>query len=188
MHIPTRSALALATVLCTTPALAQVTFYEHDNYGGRSFTTERAIGSFTNSGFNDRASSIVVSSQMWEVCDNADFGGTCRVLRPGSYPSLTAMDLNDRISSVRLISRARPVDEERFAPLPPPREQSRDQPPRRNPERLFEANVTSVREVRRQNMNVWIVDYRFRGVDHRVRMGYDPGATVTVNRQGEPRS
>ena len=32
------------------------------------------------------------------------------------------------------------------------------------------------------------VTYKFRGVDHRMQTTYDPGATVTVNGQGEPRS
>ena len=33
----------------------------------------------------------------------------------------------------------------------------------------------------------WDVTYRFRGQDHRLQMTRPPGATVTVNRQGEPR-
>jgi len=33
----------------------------------------------------------------------------------------------------------------------------------------------------------WDVTYTFRGTDYRVQMTSPPGATVTVNRQGEPR-
>jgi uncharacterized protein YcfJ len=33
----------------------------------------------------------------------------------------------------------------------------------------------------------WDVTYNFRGVEHRVQMSADPGRTVTVNRNGEPR-
>lgn len=146
MHFPSRMALALATVLCTAPALAQVTFYENDNYRGRAFTTQRAVNNFVSIGFNDRASSIVVERQTWEVCDNSNFGGNCRVLRPGSYPSLSAMGMNDRISSVRLLPVAKPVSEERYAPPPPPRSEFQ----RRGTERLYEAKVGSARAVRVQ--------------------------------------
>ncbi|MDB5881338.1 MAG: glycine zipper protein [Ramlibacter sp.] len=33
----------------------------------------------------------------------------------------------------------------------------------------------------------WDVTYQYRGVNHRVQMGSDPGATVPVNQDGEPR-
>ena len=84
-----------------TQAAAQVKFYEHDNFRGRSFTADRSIGDFARFGFNDRASSAVVRGGRWDVCDNARFSGRCVALRPGRYPSLSAMGLNDRVSSVR---------------------------------------------------------------------------------------
>ena len=34
----------------------------------------------------------------------------------------------------------------------------------------------------------WDVTYSFRGQDHRVQMVSPPGRTITVNRDGEPRS
>ena len=33
----------------------------------------------------------------------------------------------------------------------------------------------------------WDVTYDYRGVQHRVQMASDPGRSVTVNRNGEPR-
>ena len=33
----------------------------------------------------------------------------------------------------------------------------------------------------------WDVTYRFRGHQHRMQMSNEPGRTITVNRQGEPR-
>jgi uncharacterized protein YcfJ len=33
----------------------------------------------------------------------------------------------------------------------------------------------------------WDVTYDFRGQEHRVQMTAPPGATITVNRRGEPR-
>jgi uncharacterized protein YcfJ len=125
------------------PALAQITFFEHDAYQGRSFTTQVPVGDFQRRGFNDRASSAVVSNGRWEICEDAGFSGHCTVLRPGQYPELIDMGLNDRISSVRPVSRDTRVDEQRFAPHPQVVGDYR----RRDREALFEARVTSARAV-----------------------------------------
>ena len=143
MNAILRNALAVAGVAFATQAAAQVTFYEREGFQGRSFTTERQIGNFERSGFNDRASSVVVVGDRWEVCEDARFSGRCVVLRPGRYPSLAAMGLNDRISSVRDVSRDARVDDNRYAPAPAAVYDYR----RRNDERVYEAQVTSVRAV-----------------------------------------
>ena len=144
MHATLKSSLALAAVAIAAQASAQITFYEHDNYRGQSFTTQRQVGNFERQGYNDRASSAVVArGERWEVCDDVRFSGRCVVLRQGNYPSLAAMGLNDRISSVRNVSRNMQVDDGRYAPEPMSMYDSR----RRNSERLFEADVTSVRAV-----------------------------------------
>jgi len=104
-----RNALALAAVAAATQAMAQVTFYEQDGFRGRSFTTERQVNDFQRFGFNDRASSVVVAGKNWQACENAQFGGRCVVLQPGQYPSLTAMGLNNRVSSVRAARNAVPA-------------------------------------------------------------------------------
>jgi len=263
--------MALAISTLTTQAMAQVTFYENENYGGRAFTTQGQVDNFQRSGFNDRASSVLVTKERWEVCEDSQFGGRCVVLRPGRYPSLGAMGLNDRISSVRTVSRNARFDDERYAPAPMPMYDAR----RRNNERLYEANVASVRAVvgppeqrcwlereevsqepSRSNVpaaiagaliggilghqvgggtgkdlatvggaiaggalgaqvgrdgratqpattqnvqrcttvpsqarpTLWDVTYDFRGQEHHVQMTSPPGATVTVNRKGEPRA
>ena len=138
-----KTALVLAGLAISTQAAAQITFYEDEGFRGRSFTTQKPIGNFERFGFNDRASSVVVSRDRWEVCEDARFEGRCIVLRPGNYPSLGAMGLNDRISSVRNVSRNMQVDDGRYAPAPLVTYDAR----RRNNERLYEANVTSVRAV-----------------------------------------
>jgi len=70
------------------------------------------------SGYNDRASSWSFSATRFEVCEDARFSGRCVVLRPGRYPSLSAMGLNDRISrcdrepddeSMTIVTRPAPV-------------------------------------------------------------------------------
>ena len=125
------------------PAAAQVTFYEREGFQGRSFTTEKQVGNFERFGFNDRASSVEVLGERWEVCQDARFRGRCVVLRPGGYPSLAAMGLNDRVSSVRAVSWNARIDDNRYAPAPIAGRDYR----RRNDERVYEADVTSVRAV-----------------------------------------
>jgi len=92
----TRTAMVMAGLVVAAHASAQVTFYEGEGFQGRSFTTRQQVGDFERFGFNDRASSAVVTSNRWEVCDNTRFNGRCVVLRPGRYPSLAAMGINDR--------------------------------------------------------------------------------------------
>ncbi len=135
---------APAPVAATDPdANAQVIFYEGEDFQGRSFTTGKQIGNLKRYGFNDRASSVVVISDRWEVCENPQFNGRCAVLRPGRYPSLAAMGLNDRVSSVRTVSRDAYIDDDRYAPAPVADHDYR----RRDNERLYQANVTSVHAV-----------------------------------------
>lgn len=269
MSTASRIAAAAACAVIASTAGAQVTFYEHDGFQGRSFTTDRRVGDFDRFGFNDRASSVVVSNDRWEVCEDAGFNGRCVVLRPGSYSSLSAMGLNDRVSSVRQVARNVYVPADTYAPAPVVDRDYR----RRGGERLYEADVTSVRAVvaqaerrcwvergqvtQERNSSVpagiagaviggilghqigggtgrdlataggvvagaavgskiardrngqevvtqdvrrcettpasahpdyWDVTYVFRGIEHRVQLTTPPGATVTVNRDGEPRA
>lgn len=132
------SALALAA-----HASAQVTFHENENFQGRSYTSQQRVANLQRSGLNDRASSVVVTNQRWEACEDVNMRGRCVVLRPGQYPSLTAMGLNDRISSVRPLPANERVAEADYAPLPIVAADYR----RRRDERLYDAQVTSVRAV-----------------------------------------
>ena len=255
----------LAAVLAlgaATQAAAQITFYEGEGFRGRAFTASKSIGDFERFRFNDRASSAMVDRGRWEVCEHARFQGRCVVLRHGNYPSLAAMGMNDRISSVRAVSER--GNYPNAAPPPPPAPVYEYR--RRPNERLYEARVTSVhavmgpasrrcwverqqvggepntggaiagaiiggilghqvgkgsgrdaataagaiagaaigansgeggpgyeRNVRRcENVPrgppaYWDVTYHFRGVEHHVEMSAPPGATILVNRRGEPR-
>lgn len=139
-----KNIIALVLAAVAVQASAQVTFFEQEDYRGRSFNTERRIADFDRQGFNDRASSVIVLSERWEVCEDVRFRGRCVVLRPGRYPSLTAMGLDNRVSSVRSVSASAWVDDNRYAPSPlQPVYDNR----RRQGERLYEANVTSIRAV-----------------------------------------
>lgn len=177
MNTTLKYALAVAGFAFATQAAAQITFYENEGFQGRSFSTGKAVGNFERYGFNDRANSVVVTRDRWEVCEDARFRGRCIVLRPGQYPSLAAMGLEDEISSVRGVGRNVRVDESRYAPIPVAerdydqrdydqrdrdqrdRERSADERRyapapvaepdyrRRDNERLYEAQVTSVHAV-----------------------------------------
>jgi Beta/Gamma crystallin len=148
-----KSALTVAILAVAAQAAAQVTFYERERFDGRSFTTEGRVGNFERYGFNDRASSVVVLRDRWETCADTRFEGRCVVLRPGRYPSLAAMGMNDRVSSVRPVERSLRVTDERYAPLPVPIYDNH----RRPNERLYEAEVTSVRAVLgRPEQRCWV--------------------------------
>jgi uncharacterized protein YcfJ len=133
----------IADRLAPAPLPSQVTFYENEGFQGRNFSSDRQVDDFARTGFNDRASSVVVLGQRWEVCVDSRFNGQCMVLNPGRYPSLAAMGMNDRISSVRALEWNARVDDRRYAPAPAPVYDNR----RRDEERVFNANVTSVRAV-----------------------------------------
>jgi len=255
-------ALALAA-----HASAQVTFYEGEGFRGRAFATARQVDNFQRHGFNDRATSVIVDRGRWEVCEDTRFQGRCTVLRRGNYESLSAMGMNDRISSMRPAGGRARYENEAPQPLAAAPYEYR----RRPNERVFEAPVTSVRAVvgppdqrcwvehhpvaepGRGNVNVgggiagaliggilghqvgggtgkdlatiggavaggaiganvgrnsptmvdrevrrcdtvastqpayWDVTYDYRGVEHRLQMSSAPGATIAVNRDGEPR-
>ena len=142
-HPTLRAAVAACATCLAMPALADITFYEGEGFRGRAFTTERTVRNFNDVGFNDRASSVVVSSGRWEVCVDARFSGRCVVLRPGSYESLRDMGLDNRISSVRAFSGRRSMAEDAPTPQLAPTYEYR----RRPHEPVFQAPVRSVHAV-----------------------------------------
>ncbi|MEO8104591.1 MAG: beta/gamma crystallin-related protein [Betaproteobacteria bacterium] len=143
MNWKLKAAVGATMTLLATQAMAQITFYEHDGFRGRAFTTDKQVGNFERYGFNDRASSVVVDRGRWEVCTDARFEGACVVLRKGSYDSLNGLGLNDRVSSVRPVNQQAAYRNEAPEPLPAPTYEYR----RRANERVYEAPVTSVRAV-----------------------------------------
>lgn len=285
-----KAAMGIVGMVVATQAAAQVTFYSREGFRGDTFVADRQIANFERSGFNDRAQSAIVQGGTWQVCEDARFEGRCVVLQPGEYSDLSDMGMGREISSVRPVDQrlgsndnrryvaqdqqtyvapapAYPAQQTYVAPAPAPAypaQQAYDYH-RRGDERLFEAQVTSVRAVvgpsdqrcwveRRElgNANVpgaivggviggvlghqigggrgqtaatiggavagaaiggnvgrdneygqdvqhctdttrydrpdyWDVTYVFDGLEHRVQMSNPPGATVTVNRAGEPR-
>ena len=136
--------LATGAAAAAVPAAAEIVLYGRDNFEGRGLTIQGPDRDLRNGNFNDRASSAVVYGRAYEVCENIQFSGNCRVLAPGRYPSLASMGIGDSISSVRPAREGVSYDRDRYAPPPPyPAYDAR----RRPEERLFEAEVVHVREV-----------------------------------------
>ncbi len=135
------------------PVVAQITFFERRGFEGRSFTSMDEVRNFRRFGFNDVASSAEVVGERWEVCEDVRFRGRCVILRPGRYPTLTAMGLNNRVSSTRPVASGMHIDERRYAPAPLAAPDFR----RRDEERIYQAQVTLVRAVvREQERRCWI--------------------------------
>ena len=136
--------LVLATLVAAAafPAAAEITMYGREAFDGRYITFTGGERNLASQGFNDRAQSAIVSGGRYEVCEDADFRGRCMVLRPGQYPSLAAMGLGNAVSSVRAVGREAKYEDNRFAP---PRYAYDYR--KREGERMYEANVTSVRAV-----------------------------------------
>jgi len=136
-----KSLAGVAALGLATNAAAQITLYQNEGFRGPVFAADRPIANFDRTGFNDRASSAVVERGAWQVCEDARFQGQCVVLRPGNYPSLSAMGMNDRISSVR------PVSGKGYVYAPPPEPVPVYEYRQRPNERLYQVPVTYVRAV-----------------------------------------
>jgi uncharacterized protein YcfJ len=104
-----QTAFVAAALVASGHAAAQITFYEREGYRGRSITTNERLGNFERADFNNRASSIAVQHGQWEVCEHPRFEGRCAILRPGGYPSLREIGLNNAVSSARPIGGGRPA-------------------------------------------------------------------------------
>ena len=98
--------LAAAAVLATFTHAAfagELTLFSDSNFRGQRVTIDRDASNLGDFDFNDRASSVVVGSGRWLLCEHANFGGRCAEFGPGEYRELPGF--NDAISSARQIDR-----------------------------------------------------------------------------------
>lgn len=98
--------LALAAALLGQAAAAtagEITLFARENFRGEEVTVREGTRNLRDAGFNDRASSLVVHSGVWEICADKDFGGYCAVFERGQYPNLR--NFNNSISSARQVER-----------------------------------------------------------------------------------
>jgi uncharacterized protein YcfJ len=135
--------LGATTLAFGVHASAQMTLHENEGFQGRSYTSQQRAADLQRSGFNDRASSAIIVGRRWQACEDTQFRGRCTVLRPGQYPSLAAMGLNDRISSARPLRDNEHVADSAYAPMPVVAQDFR----RGRGERTYDAQVTSARAV-----------------------------------------
>lgn len=104
---PLFAALALLASL-NHAAAGEITLFTDADFRGRPLTVRAPITNMEGAGFNDRASSAIVRSGSWEICEHKDFGGRCIVLEPGEYRMFDGF--NDQASSVRELERGRGRD------------------------------------------------------------------------------
>jgi uncharacterized protein YcfJ len=144
MNAHIKSAVAMTLLAAAGMASAQITFYEDEAFRGRAYATSQDVNDFNRdkTGFNDRASSVIIDKGRWELCQDARFGGQCRVLRRGNYESLASLGLGDSVSSVRKVTNNRNYQNE----APEGNAEPYAYRQRAN-ERTYQANVTSARAV-----------------------------------------
>ena len=136
-----RCAIAIAAAVPAGSAAADIAFYKEPGFRGESFSSASPLRNLNRAGFNDRVSTVDVRGERWEVCEDRRFTGRSAILRPGRYPSMGSMGLNDRLASARPLNRDARVDDARYAPAP--LYDARQRPS----ERPHRADVTSVRAV-----------------------------------------
>jgi hypothetical protein len=99
----------LATTLAALGVLAigtaearetELIIYKAPNFHGPSDTIKGEVNNLEN-GFGREVSSMVVRGGAWQVCTGDHFGGRCRVVNEGEYPTLGW--LNDKIVSVKFL-------------------------------------------------------------------------------------
>ncbi len=87
------------TMFAGSTAMAGITFYESENFGGRQIGGDESMPNFRSLDFNDRARSAIIEGGSWEVCVGTNFHSDCTVMAPGRYPTLGK--LSKKISSAR---------------------------------------------------------------------------------------
>jgi uncharacterized protein YcfJ len=163
MHKASKLAIALTAALCAGAASAQVTLYGQEGMRGRAFTVGGPVENLQGTGFNDRASSMIVQRGEWEVCGDSFYRGDCRIVRPGQYPSLSALGMGNEISSIRPMN---PPPRYSYAPAPVVTQRYDYYP--RYEEAVYNADVIAVRAVGGPpEQRCWVERDRVGGINER---------------------
>jgi hypothetical protein len=70
----------------------EIILYDHANFGGNTRTLRAQVSDFDDIGFDNKASSLIVRSGRWELCQHDHFDGACLIYGPGRYATLTITD------------------------------------------------------------------------------------------------
>lgn len=84
------------------PTWAMITLYKHTSNGGKSRSFDGDVPDLNNYAFGNMASSAVVQSGVWQICDRPNYRGFCIVL-DRSQPNFNRLGFNDRAESIRRI-------------------------------------------------------------------------------------
>lgn len=76
--------------------------FEHSDFGGQAVPINGDVANLNQLRFNDKISSIVVNSGVWEICTDGYFRGRCYTI-DGTVQRLSHGGLNDTISSIRRV-------------------------------------------------------------------------------------
>ena len=102
----TATFLLAATLLGQAASAGELQLFSREDFRGqRVVIADGAANDFRDFGFNDRASSLVIRSGTWELCEHKNFQGNCVVFERGEYPDLRRF--NNNFSSAREIERRR---------------------------------------------------------------------------------
>ncbi|MDP1735852.1 MAG: beta/gamma crystallin-related protein [Caulobacter sp.] len=80
--------------------------YENPDYRGMRLEVSDTIPDLAYSGLDDQITSVRVLRGSWQICTGRDFTGQCWTL-DADNPNLKALGANDKVSSIRRLSRPR---------------------------------------------------------------------------------
>jgi hypothetical protein len=80
---------------------ADIVLYASKDYLGPSHIADRARPDLRVESLQGEATSVVIASGKWELCEDPEFLGPCVTLGPGKYPSLGDLGLKYGAASVR---------------------------------------------------------------------------------------
>jgi hypothetical protein len=96
-------ALTAAFVATTATAASRITFYELEDFRGKSFTATNGMENLPVGMLGGKVASIVVAAGSWQLCTGASFGGKCVTLATGEYQSLGGLGIGNGVLSARTI-------------------------------------------------------------------------------------
>ena len=74
--------------------------YQDVDMKGPTFVATGSVPDMVKAGFNDKASSIIVSKGQWALYEDINFKGKNIILGPGTYNNLDTLG-NDSLSSIQ---------------------------------------------------------------------------------------
>ncbi|HYT98609.1 MAG TPA: beta/gamma crystallin-related protein [Casimicrobiaceae bacterium] len=96
-------AMVIVSIVARSAFAGEATLFADRDFKGNAMTVRGPSPNLERIGYNDTASSLVVRTGVWEVCDKPYFEGHCMQLQPGEYSSF-GTNVNDRVASLREVT------------------------------------------------------------------------------------